>query len=78
MKLNLLLERYLGLQEQLSAAYRRQPWDSSKIDELADALVAAELALAGCPPTPLPVGEGYAEARKSSRRISATEMREGL
>jgi len=46
MNVEQLVGRCLRLQQELSNAYRAQPWHSARIDRLADDLAAAELELA--------------------------------
>ena len=46
MKLEQLIGRYLRLQQELSIAYRTQPWHPARIDRLADELACTERAIA--------------------------------
>ena len=42
MDLDQLMGRYFRLKQELSIAYRAQPWQSGRIDRLADELAATE------------------------------------
>jgi len=42
MNLDQLMGRYFRLMQELSSAYRAQPWHSARIDRLADDLAATE------------------------------------
>lgn len=42
MNLDQLMGRYFRLMQELSIAYRAQPWHSARIDRLADDLAATE------------------------------------
>jgi len=42
MNLEQLMGRYFRLQQELSIAYRQQPWQSTRIDRLADDLSSTE------------------------------------
>jgi hypothetical protein len=42
MNLEQLMGRYFRLKQELSIAYRQQPWQSNRIDRLADDLASTE------------------------------------
>jgi hypothetical protein len=46
MNLDQLMGRYFRLKQELSIAYRQQPWQSGRIDRLADDLASTELEIA--------------------------------
>jgi hypothetical protein len=46
MNLDQLMGRYFRLKQELSIAYRQQPWQSGRIDRLADALASTEREIA--------------------------------
>ena len=46
MNLEQLMGRYFRLQQELSIAYRQQPWQNTRIDRLADDLSSTERAIA--------------------------------
>jgi hypothetical protein len=46
MNLDQLMGRYFRLKQELSIAYRQQPWHSGRIDRLADALASTEREIA--------------------------------
>jgi hypothetical protein len=46
MELDQLLDRYHGLQQELSVAYDSRPWPSRRIDGIAEDLMATERAIA--------------------------------
>ena len=50
MDLDQLMGRYFRLKQELSIAYRAQPWHSGKIDRLADDLAATEREIAAMQP----------------------------
>ena len=50
MDLEQLMGRYFRLKQELSIAYRAQPWHSAKIDRLADDLAATEREIAALQP----------------------------
>lgn len=50
MDLDQLMGRYFRLKQELSIAYRSQPWHSGKIDRLADELAATEREIAARQP----------------------------
>jgi hypothetical protein len=50
MDLEQLMGRYFRLKQELSIAYRAQPWHSGKIDRLADDLAATEREIAALQP----------------------------
>lgn len=50
MKLEQLMGRYFRLKQELSIAYRAQPWHSARIDRLADELAATEREIAARQP----------------------------
>ena len=58
MDLEQLIGRYSRLRQELSTAYRQQPWQSSRIDRLADDLAATERQIAALRPADEQAGEG--------------------
>jgi hypothetical protein len=46
MNLDQLMGRYFRLKQELSIAYRQQPWQSNRIDRLADDLASTEREIA--------------------------------
>jgi hypothetical protein len=46
MNLEQLMGRYFRLKQELSIAYRQQPWQSNRIDRLADDLASTEREIA--------------------------------
>lgn len=46
MDLEQLMGRYFRLKQELSIAYRAQPWNSARVDRLADDLAATEREIA--------------------------------
>lgn len=50
MDIEQLMGRYFRLKQELSIAYRAQPWQSGKIDRLADDLAATEREIAALQP----------------------------
>ncbi|HWH82853.1 MAG TPA: hypothetical protein VNU71_11530 [Burkholderiaceae bacterium] len=50
MDLEQLMGRYFRLKQELSIAYRAQPWHSGRIDRLADDLTATEREIAALQP----------------------------
>jgi hypothetical protein len=46
MELDQLMDRYQGLQHELSVAYDSRPWPSRRIDGIAEDLMATERAIA--------------------------------
>ncbi|HEX2012194.1 MAG TPA: hypothetical protein VJN44_14765 [Roseateles sp.] len=46
MELDLLMKRYASLRQKLAMAYEERPWESSRIDQIADDLAETEKALA--------------------------------
>jgi hypothetical protein len=46
MKLEQLMSRYFRLKQELAIAYRQQPWQSTRIDRLANELTSTELEIA--------------------------------
>ncbi|MES2994154.1 MAG: hypothetical protein V4844_22220 [Pseudomonadota bacterium] len=50
MDLEQLMGRYFRLKQELSIAYRAQPWHSGRIDRLADELSATEREIASLQP----------------------------
>lgn len=60
MDLEPLMVRYFRLKQELSIAYRAQPWHSGRIDRLADDLAATEREIAALQP----VDEQYNEPRQ--------------
>lgn len=52
MELEQLMGRYFRLKQELSIAYRAQPWQSGRIDRLADDLAATEREIASLQPVP--------------------------
>lgn len=51
MHLEQLMGRYFRLKQELSVAYRQQPWHSARIDRLADDLSATEREIAALQPS---------------------------
>ncbi|MET0517766.1 MAG: hypothetical protein ABW005_02915 [Burkholderiaceae bacterium] len=45
METAVLMRRYAALRDELARAYREQPWQSSRIDEIADELSEMERSL---------------------------------
>ena len=54
MNLEQLMGRYFRLQQELSIAYRQQPWQSTRIDRLADDLSSTERDIAALQATGAP------------------------
>ena len=52
MNLEQLMGRYFRLQQELSIAYRQQPWQSTRIDRLADDLSSTERDIAALQAAP--------------------------
>ena len=50
MNLEQLTSRYFRLKQELSIAYRAQPWQSLRIDRIADELAATEREIAALQP----------------------------
>jgi len=50
MELEQLMGRYFRLKQELSLAYKSQPWHSGRIDRLADDLAATEREIAALQP----------------------------
>lgn len=50
MELEQLMGRYFRLRQELSIAYRSQPWHGARIDRLADELAATEREIAARQP----------------------------
>ena len=50
MELEQLMGRYFRLKQELSLAYKAQPWHSARIDRLADDLAATEREIAAQQP----------------------------
>ena len=50
MELEQLMGRYFRLKQELTQAYKAQPWHSGRIDRLADDLAAAEREIAALQP----------------------------
>ena len=50
MDLEQLMGRYFRLKQELAIAYRAQPWQSGRIDRLADDLAATEREIAALQP----------------------------
>jgi hypothetical protein len=50
MELERLMSRYFRLRQELSIAYRAQPWNSTRIDRLADDIADAERRIASLQP----------------------------
>ena len=57
MELEQLMGRYFRLKQELSIAYRVQPWHSARIDRLADDLATTEREIAAHQPTDAQYGE---------------------
>ena len=51
MDIEQLMGRYFRLKQELSIAYRAQPWHSGRIDRLADELATTEREIAALQPT---------------------------
>lgn len=51
MHLEQLMGRYFRLKQELSMAYRQQPWHSARVDRLADDLAATEREIAALQPS---------------------------
>lgn len=51
MHLEQLMGRYFRLKQELSLAYRQQPWHGARIDRLADDLAATEREIAALQPS---------------------------
>ena len=63
MHLEQLMGRYYRLKQELSSAYREQPWRSAHVDRLADDLAATERQIAALQPVDEQCGDpmlGYA------------------
>ena len=58
MELEQLMGRYFRLQQELSLAYREQPWHSARVDRLADDLAATEREIAARQPVDEQCGDG--------------------
>ena len=52
MNLEQLMGRYFRLQQELSIAYRQQPWQSKRIDRLANDLSSTEREIAALQASP--------------------------
>jgi hypothetical protein len=48
MELDRLMQRYFRLRQELSIAYKARPWESGRIDRLANDLSLAEREIAAC------------------------------
>lgn len=57
MQLEQLMGRYFRLKQELSLAYREQPWHGARIDRLADDLAATEREIAAMQPSDEQCGE---------------------
>jgi hypothetical protein len=57
MDLDQLMGRYFRLKQELSIAYRAQPWQSARIDRIADELAATERDIASLHPRDEPHGQ---------------------
>jgi hypothetical protein len=66
MNIEQLMGRYFRLKQELSIAYRQQPWQSNRIDRLADDLASTEREIAALQAAgdrrPGPGSMGYATA----------------
>jgi hypothetical protein len=61
MELDSLMQRYMQLRDELSLAYKAQPWESGQIDRLANDLSLAEQEMAARQ-TGRQRGEGFSPA----------------
>jgi hypothetical protein len=57
MDLEQLMGRYFRLKQELSIAYKAQPWHSARVDRLADDLAATEREIAALQPADEQYGE---------------------